>query len=76
MLNIGIRPTFYEHSDKLAIEVHIFNFNKYIYGQTLELFFVKKIRKERKFALAQLLKKQLQRDSLRTKTILKAYTSM
>ncbi len=74
MLNIGKRPTFYQDADKLAIEANIFNFNRYLYGQVIELFFLKKIRNEKKFRSAELLKKQLQRDSLRTKTILKSYS--
>ncbi len=74
MLNIGKRPTFYQDADKLAIEANIFNFNKYLYGQILELFFFKKIRNEKKFASAELLKKQLQRDQSRAKIILKKYS--
>lgn len=76
MLNIGKRPTFYRDADKFAIEVNIFNFNKYIYGQVLEIFFLKKIRNEKKFASAKLLKDQLQRDSLRVKAILKKHIPM
>ncbi len=73
MLNIGRRPTFYPEAHKLAIEANIFNFDKYIYGQILELFFIKKIRNEKKFHSAQLLKRQLQKDKIQTKTILKTH---
>ena len=75
MLNIGRRPTFYAYTQKLFIEANIFNFDKYLYGQTIELFFIKKIRNEQKFASARLLKKQLQKDSLRAKIILRTYIS-
>lgn len=50
VLNIGLRPTFYAPRDREpAIEVHIFNFHKTIYGRELEVIFVKKIRDERRF---------------------------
>ncbi|MBU1087636.1 MAG: bifunctional riboflavin kinase/FAD synthetase [Candidatus Omnitrophica bacterium] len=71
MLNIGKRPTFYEKADKLAIEANLFNFNKYIYGQVIELVFIKKIRNEKKFNSAVLLIKQLQADRTKTMIILK-----
>lgn len=50
VLNIGTRPTFYAPRDREpAIEVHIFDFNRKIYGKDIELLFVKKIRDEFRF---------------------------
>jgi riboflavin kinase/FMN adenylyltransferase len=60
MLNIGYRPTFYGRN--LTIEVHIFNFNKEIYNETLTVELVARIRDEKKFDSADQLKKQLFED--------------
>jgi riboflavin kinase/FMN adenylyltransferase len=51
ILNIGFRPTFKEEKiqKEPIIEVHIFNFNKSIYGKDIEIIFLKRIRNERKF---------------------------
>ncbi len=62
MLNIGIRPTFNEGKKDRVIEVHIFSFNKNIYGQDIEIFFEKKVRPEKHFSSRLLLKKQLVKD--------------
>ncbi len=53
--NIGYRPTFNKDSSvnisgsAKSIEVHIFNFNRNIYGRTIEIIFIKKIRDEKSF---------------------------
>ncbi len=59
-LNIGKRPTFGEK--ETSIEVHIFNFNKDIYGETLKIELIKRIREERKFSSIEELKKQIKKD--------------
>jgi riboflavin kinase/FMN adenylyltransferase len=50
--------------------VHIFNFNKNIYKEYLELQFLKKIREEKKFISAQSLAAQVQKDIKLAKTLL------
>jgi len=52
------------------IEVHIFNFKKDIYGEYLEIQFVKKIRPDRKFASAAALAGQIRKDVIYAKMIL------
>lgn len=72
VLNIGYRPTF--HAKKKfppTIEVHIFNFQKNIYGQTIEVFFIQRIRDEKKFISRQALLARIKKDELRVKEILK-----
>ncbi len=59
-LNIGKRPTFEE--GETAIEVHIFDFNKNIYGETLKIEFIKHIREEKKFSSVEELKNQIKKD--------------
>lgn len=48
MMNIGVRPTF-DGSDERTLEVNLFDFDQDIYGETLEVRFIKRIRDERKF---------------------------
>ena len=60
MMNIGTRPTL--NGDKQTIEVHIFEFNKNIYGRSLTIHFIEKIRDEQKFESFDALKKQLIKD--------------
>ena len=52
ILNIGSRPTFYsvDYPPEPTIEVHIFNFDKDIYGKDLEIIFAKRIRPEKIFS--------------------------
>ncbi len=46
--NVGVRPTV-EHRSKAILEVHIFDFNREIYGERINVVFRHKIRDERKF---------------------------
>jgi len=64
MLNIGYRPTL-DGVDK-TIEVNIFDFNKEIYGEELEIIFVERIRSEEKFSGLDALKLQLAKDKTRS----------
>ncbi|MEM1093492.1 MAG: bifunctional riboflavin kinase/FAD synthetase [Bacteroidota bacterium] len=68
MLNIGFRPTF-EGTERRA-EVNIFNFSKDLYGQTLRLEFVKRIRDERKFNGVDALTAQLKSDKVKVLDVL------
>lgn len=68
MCNIGTRPTF---SGKFkTIEVHIFNFNRNIYGEQLRVMFKKRLRGETKFENAEELKTQLNKDMEHARQIL------
>ena len=68
MMNIGNRPTI--NGLNQTIEVHIFDFDKDIYGKKLKVCFVKKIRKEKKFDSLTSLKNQLKKDEENCKRIL------
>jgi len=59
-VNIGMNPTF--GGNKLCIETHIFDFNENIYGKEISIFFVKKIRGEKKFKDAENLALQIKKD--------------
>lgn len=60
VINIGNNPTF-KNSD-MSIEVHILNFNRNIYGETIRLYFLERIRDEIKFESIDLLKEQIIKD--------------
>lgn len=59
--NLGYRPTV-ETRINPTLEVHLFDFNQMIYGEFLQIIFLKKIRDEQKFASLEALKKQIQSD--------------
>lgn len=59
--NIGFRPTVDEQLTP-SLEVFMFDFNDDIYGATLKVFFLKKIRDEKKFSSLEELKKQISID--------------
>ena len=69
MMNIGIRPTF--EGQERTLEVHIFEFDEDIYGQTIQVRFVDRIREEMKFEGIEDLKKQLLQDKKETLNLLK-----
>ncbi|GAB4244182.1 MAG: bifunctional riboflavin kinase/FAD synthetase [Ekhidna sp.] len=60
MLNIGFKPTV--DGTGRTIEAHLFNFAADIYGKTVEVSFVKSLRKEMKFDSLDQLKGQLALD--------------
>lgn len=70
MLNIGIRPTIEEATKVKSIEVHIFDFDKDIYGQEVSVVFKQKIREEKKFDYVADLQKQLEIDREQVKMLL------
>jgi riboflavin kinase/FMN adenylyltransferase len=62
MANLGLRPTFGENDR--SIEVHIFDFNNMIYGEQLQLSFLRRLRGEIKFKNETDLIRQLQQDKI------------
>lgn len=69
MLNIGFRPTV--GGSTKTIEVHIFNFDKEIYGDSVSIYFMDKIRLEIKFEDVEALKNQLGIDKEKAKLLLR-----
>ncbi|AFI84013.1 bifunctional riboflavin kinase/FMN adenylyltransferase [Methylophaga nitratireducenticrescens] len=60
--NIGVRPTI-SGSDKAILEVHLFDFQSDIYGEHVQVYFLKKLRDEHKFASIEQLIEQIHIDS-------------
>lgn len=70
MMNIGTNPTVNEHSNKINIEINIFDFHEDIYGEDISFDFVSYIRDELTFNSITELKKQLLLDADETKKCL------
>ncbi|KAF2080427.1 bifunctional riboflavin kinase/FAD synthetase [Flavobacterium sharifuzzamanii] len=62
MMNIGFNPTV--NGEKQTIEVHLFNFDKDIYDQKIEVSLLHYIREEQKFGSLDALKAQLHQDQV------------
>ncbi len=60
--NLGVRPSFKEKSSQLRLEVHILDFHGRLYGEEVEVLFIKSIRQERAFADPAQLAQQIQKD--------------
>ncbi|WJJ96902.1 bifunctional riboflavin kinase/FAD synthetase [Algibacter luteus] len=60
MMNIGMNPTV--NGSMQTIEVHFFDFDKDIYGKTIEIELLDRIRDEEKFESIEALKLQLAKD--------------
>jgi riboflavin kinase / FMN adenylyltransferase len=67
MMNIGTRPTVAAGGELTTLEVHILDFDRNIYGMSVEVHLLKRIRSEQKFASLDELKTRLDldRDSAR-----------
>ena len=68
MMNIGMRPTV--GGRIMTLEVHIFDFDEEIYGDTLKVEFVSRIRDEIPFPDIESLKTQLETDQVSARQLL------
>ena len=68
--SLGLRPTFYEKKKPL-LEVHIFDFDRDIYGHYIQVDFLHKIRDEEKFVGSEALIEQMHLDSDAAKKVFK-----
>lgn len=68
--SVGTRPTF--GASKPLLEVHIFDFDRSIYGETIHVDFIARLRSEEKFDGVDQLVEQMHRDSALAKEILAA----
>jgi len=68
MMNIGTRPTFGKHIRTL--EAHLLHFSNDLYGQSLTIEFISRLREERTFENAEALREQLKKDALQAEQLL------
>ena len=67
--NIGVRPTF-DSQMSLSVEAHLLDFDQDIYGQTIALDFIARLREEKKFNSVNELVAQIKNDVEQAKIIL------
>ena len=60
-VNVGVRPTF-KTGRGLLVEAYLIDFDADLYGQTLRIAFVQRLRGERRFESAEALAEQMHRD--------------
>ncbi|MGA9279031.1 bifunctional riboflavin kinase/FAD synthetase [Ilumatobacter sp.] len=69
-INVGRRPTFYEHAEISLLEAHLLDFDGDLYGETARVRFVHFLRSERKFDGIDALIEQLRTDVESARTLL------
>jgi riboflavin kinase/FMN adenylyltransferase len=74
MLNIGHNPTL-TTGRRRTIEVHLLDFSGNLYGETLHLHFIARLRDERKFASLPALQRQIEADRQATRHAVQAGSS-
>ena len=70
--NIGVRPTFTSPDVKRQLEVYVFDFDREVYSEDLEVCFLKKLRDEKRFDSPDALKAQIAADLKAARAILRA----
>lgn len=71
-INLGRRPTFYEHADHSLLEAHLLDFEGDLYGEAAKVRFTNFLRSERKFDGIDALVAQLQTDIAHARDLLGA----
>ena len=66
--NVGTRPTV-DSSGRTVIETHIFNLDRDLYGQSLRVGFVQRLRDERRFESLEALRAQIDADCHRARVL-------
>ncbi|GAA0134197.1 bifunctional riboflavin kinase/FAD synthetase [Paenibacillus sp. YSY-4.3] len=63
VMNVGVKPTFHNDKSAPSLEIHLFDFNGDLYGQSLSVELVEFIREERKFGSIDELVAQISKDA-------------
>ena len=71
-INIGRRPTFYEHAQQSLLEAHLLDFEGDLYGEEAKVEFVELLRSEHRFEGVDALVRQLRVDVALSREILTA----
>ncbi|MEI7547659.1 MAG: bifunctional riboflavin kinase/FAD synthetase, partial [Actinomycetota bacterium] len=69
-INLGRRPTFFEHADASLLEAHLIDFTGELYHEPARVQFTNFLRSERKFDGIEALKGQLRNDISHARTVL------
>jgi len=68
-INLGRRPTFFEHAEHSMLEAHLLDFSEELYGEKVKVTFTHFLRGERKFENIDALKMQLKLDIEQTRAV-------
>ena len=68
-VNIGVRPTFSGQGDTIHVEAHLLDFSGDLYGNTIALDFLERLRSEKRFESVDALITQVHSDIQRTREI-------
>ncbi len=78
VLNIGFNPTFFSENGSQrkepTIELHLIDFKRHLYNQNIEIYFMKRLRDEKRYSSEKRLKKQIEADIERSKKILSRFS--
>ena len=69
-INVGRRPTFYEHADTSLLEAHLLDFDDDLYGEFCEVSFLHFLRSEKRFDGIDSLVEQLKEDVANARSLL------
>ena len=69
VINLGIRPTVSSGKSERVLEIHLFDFNRDIYGHDVEVRFLKFLRPEKKLANLDALVQQIRQDVERARQL-------
>jgi len=72
VINLGVRPTISSGKSERVLEIHLFDFDRDIYGQDVEVRFLKFLRPEKKFENLDALVQQIRRDVEQARKIIEA----
>jgi riboflavin kinase/FMN adenylyltransferase len=68
VVNIGCNPTFCKEG--ISVEAHLLDFHEQVYGETLRLYFVERLRDEMLFPTQEELSRAIEADIARARKIL------
>ncbi len=72
VINLGVRPTVSGGKSERVLEIHLFDFDRDIYGRDIEVRFLKFLRPEKKFENLDALVAQIRRDAEEARELFRA----
>jgi riboflavin kinase/FMN adenylyltransferase len=69
VVNLGVRPTVAADAPQRVLEFHLFDFDRDLYGEDIEVRFLRYLRPERKFENLAALREQITRDAAEARQI-------
>lgn len=73
--NVGLRPTLHRQS-AATVECHVFDFDRHVYGDNVEVAFLSRLREERTFEGVEALREQIVRDAVEARKFFERADSM